>query len=41
MADVCERHNVKLLTYGTLVRVSVFFTLMSDHYTVLGSAVDF
>lgn len=25
MADVCEKHNVKLLTYGTLVRIQFFF----------------
>src|SRR6267142_1785150 len=24
MADVCEKHNIKLLTYGTFVRISLF-----------------
>jgi hypothetical protein len=41
MADVCERHDVKLLTYGTLVCVSPFLALVSDQLTVLGSAVGF
>jgi aryl-alcohol dehydrogenase-like predicted oxidoreductase len=24
MADVCEKHNIKLLTYGTFVRISLY-----------------
>jgi hypothetical protein len=23
MADVCEKHNIKLLTYGTFVRIAL------------------
>ena len=25
MADVCEKHNIKLLTYGTFVRIAFCF----------------
>jgi len=31
MADVCERHDLKLLTYGTLVGGSVFLLVSSGH----------
>jgi hypothetical protein len=36
MADVCEKHNLKLLTYGTLVRI--FFFLLFQ--TILNSMIE-
>lgn len=29
MADVCEKHNIKLLTYGTFVRIAFCFVRAS------------
>jgi hypothetical protein len=29
MADVCEKHNIKLLTYGTFVRISLYSSRVS------------
>ena len=37
MADVCERHNVKLLTYGTLV--SIYGCQVSLSYSPCSVAV--
>jgi hypothetical protein len=37
MSDVCERHDMKLLTYGTLVRLRDFLLQFQDmltHYAV-------
>lgn len=30
MADVCKRHNIKLLTYGTLVNIPFFLILVTS-----------
>lgn len=44
MGEVCEKHNVKLLTYGTLVRHHVldrtFQARLTNHSVAVGLLID-